>query len=106
MNPPVTPFNIFTCIDKGLHRQRRKILSSAFSEQALRSFEPVILENIEGLLAELRGWATKSLDQWSAAINMTTRPKHFTLDVMSAFSFGESFQTQREDTNRGVLLGM
>ena len=106
MNPPATPFNTLTCIDKGLHRQRRKILSHAFSEQALRSFEPVIIESVEVFLEQLRTLATGSLGQWSAAIDVAARLKYFTSDVISAFSFGDSFNTQRVEKNRGVLLGM
>ena len=66
----------------------------------------MILENLEALLFALRETVTKSPDQRSTAIDMATRFKYFTLDVMSAFSFGESFQTQSKDTNRGILLGM
>ena len=108
MNPSSTTSNTLTIIDKDSHRRRRKGLSLAFSEHALRSFEPIIIKNIDIMLRELQDYIsrTPSESHWSDPVNMMERSKYFTFDVMAAFGFGRSFNAQIEDTNRGMLLGM
>ena len=108
MNPISTSSNTLTIIDKDSHRRRRKGLSPAFSEHALRSFEPIIIKNVDIMLGKLQESTsqTSSESRWSDSVNMIERSKYFTFDVMTAFGFGRSFNAQIEDTNRGILLGM
>lgn len=107
MNPTPTTSNTLTVVDKDAHRQRRKSLAPAFSEHALRSFEPIILQNVDILLKEtIRATEGSQNGGWSDALNMIDRCKYFTLDVMTAFGFGQTLHAQTQRRNRGILLGM
>lgn len=106
--------NTHTSIDKAVHRRKRKLVSQAFSEQALRKFEPVILEQVMIFLDDL----SKSIDQnissirgddelqedghepWSSPIDLGIRFKYLTVDVLGEFGFGQSLELQTSPKNR------
>ncbi|KAL9619804.1 MAG: hypothetical protein Q9160_005640 [Pyrenula sp. 1 TL-2023] len=106
--------NTHTAIDKGVHRRKRKLVSQAFSEQALRRFEPVILEQVTiflNHLSEAVGQSTSNIGgedeplkggqkSWSSPIDLGIRFKYLTVDVLGEFGFGQSLDLQTSPKNR------
>ena len=42
MVPGRKAWNTLTCVDKGMHRHRRKLVSQGLCDDSLRSFEPAL----------------------------------------------------------------
>jgi cytochrome P450 len=81
------------------------VVSQAFSEQALRETEPMILRNVDTFVRELlRGLPKSQWDSktWSEPVDLSERSNYFTLDVVGAFGFGQSFEMQSKVENRYI----
>lgn len=105
MIPAPGAFNIFTAVDKGIHKHKRRVLSQGFSDQCIRSFEPRILDHIDIFLAKLVGAPEhgKGGGEWSMAANMTDRCRHLGYDIMGEFGFGQSFELQMKEDNHFLI---
>ena len=59
---PIFPgiFNTHTAVNKKFHARKRRIVSQAFSEAALQTSEPFILEKVRELCAALYAVPSKS----------------------------------------------
>ena len=105
MVPAPGAFNIFTAVDKDIHRFKRKVLSQGFSDQAIRTFEPTLLHHIDlfvkSLLESRNGSDNK--DEWSVPLNMTDYCRYLQYDVMGEFGFGQSFELQTKTDNRFLI---
>lgn len=99
--------SIFNAIDKNVHARKRRVMSQAFSDQALRGMEPHILSTI-------RHWCNglgKNEDQrtilpageWSTPKDMAHWAAYMVFDVLGEICFGESFGTSVENDNRFFL---
>ena len=100
-------YNTHTCIDKAVHRRKRKVISQAFSDQAIRKFEPTMLKHVNIFLKELLRHASHyGNNDWSEPMDMTPCCKFLSLDIVSDFAFGQSLKVQTEEENRGMILGM
>ncbi|KAF7959196.1 hypothetical protein EAE96_002711 [Botrytis aclada] len=100
MLPAPGAYNVFTAIDKDLHKFKRKVLSQGFADSSMRSFEPTILNHIDIFVQYLKDSAAKSgSDGWSAPVNMTKRCRYLGYDVMGEFGFGQSFELQKNSKN-------
>lgn len=102
MAPTPGAYNIFTAIDKSVHRHKRKVLSQGFSDQSLRAFEPMILKEIDIFV---RKFSKLQADQegWSVPTDMTKCCRHIGYDIMGDFGFGQSFELQEKSENRFLL---
>jgi len=94
-------YSVFNCIDKRLHKIKRRMVSKALSEQKMRQFEPIMLEHVDTFLKQV---LTSS--RVGKVVNMTERCKRLALDIIGQFGFGYSLNTQTEETNRFVLKGL
>ena len=105
MLPAPGAYNTHTCIDKKLHRQKRKVVSQAFSEGAIRAFEPAMVKNINVFIDELVQHCKERSgeDGWSQPLNMSTVTQYLAMDVMGEFSFGRNFEMQTKQTNRFLV---
>ncbi|KAF2186607.1 benzoate 4-monooxygenase cytochrome P450 [Zopfia rhizophila CBS 207.26] len=101
MVPAPGAYNTHTCIDKDLHRHKRRVMGQAFSERALRAFEPKILEEANIFLHQLH--QNVGSDGWSQPLNMSQIVRHMTIDVLGEFAFGRSFELQTQEKNRFLL---
>jgi cytochrome P450 len=45
--------NTLTLIDKRAHGRKRRIISQGFSDSALRAYEPIIMNHVQKLCAQL-----------------------------------------------------
>lgn len=98
MAPSPGAYNIFTAIDKSLHRHKHRVLSQGFSERCLRAFEPMILKEIDIFVGKFSGH-----EDWSAPTDMTKCCRHITYDIMGDFGFGQSFDLQQKPDNRFLM---
>ena len=102
MAPTPGAYNIFTAIDKSVHRHKRRVISQGFSDQCLRAFEPMILNEIDIFV---RKFLKSPIDQdeWSAPTDMTKCCRHIGYDIMGDFGFGQSFELQEKTDNRFLM---
>lgn len=105
MVPAPGAYNTHTCIDKALHRRKRKVVSQAFSESAIRAFEPTMLNNIKIFIDQLarRCDVHANPEGWSEPQDMSAITQYLTLDVMGEFGFGRAFELQTKATNRFLI---
>ena len=106
MVPAPGAFNIFTAVDKDIHRFKRKVLSQGFSDQAIRTFEPTLLHHIDLFVKSLLESCNNGSDnqvEWSVPLNMTDYCRYLQYDVMGEFGFGQSFELQTKTDNRFLI---
>ncbi|KAF2016769.1 cytochrome P450 [Aaosphaeria arxii CBS 175.79] len=94
-------YSIFNCLDKDLHRIKRRIISKALSEQKMRRFEPVLLTHVDRFLALLLRSHHKK-----QAVNMSERFKRLGLEIIGKFGFGYDLKLQTEEEHVFVVKGM
>lgn len=105
MVPAPGAYNIFTAINKDVHRHKRKVLSQGFSDQSIRAFEPTMLRHINIFVRTLMGSPNSDAVEstWSAPFNMTARSRFLQYDVMGEFGFGQSFHLQTKPDNHFLI---
>ncbi|TVY75551.1 Cytochrome P450 monooxygenase apf7, partial [Lachnellula suecica] len=89
-NPQV---NIFGTLDRERHRQKRKIYGQVLSERSLRTFEPIMIGEIDIFVRQLLITKSKS-------VNMSPLCERLTTDIAGQLAFGQPFDTQVDVTNR------
>ncbi|KAJ5246983.1 benzoate 4-monooxygenase cytochrome P450 [Penicillium chermesinum] len=95
--------SIFNAIDRNVHARKRRVMSQAFSDQAVRGMEPHILSAIRDWCLAIgdqhpdqkgspsQGWSSpKDMVHWSACV---------IFDVLGEICFGNTFNTARSDEN-------
>ena len=105
MVPEKGAWSTLTMIDKHVHRQKRKIIFKAFSDDAIGTLEPSMAEHLQLFLDQLGehtytdGWSGPK--DMSALCQFLVKPPfsyqhhwpplgmRFTLDVMFDFGFGQ-----------------
>ena len=112
MVPEEGAWSTLTIIDKQRYQQRRRVISRALSDSALRAFEPAMLEHMDIFLEQLRG--PVDANGWSSPRDMSALCKFFvfekvtleadeflgmrlTLDILFEYAFGQKlcFQVDR-----------
>ncbi len=115
-------FSTHTAIDKAVHARKRRVLSQAFSDNAMRAMEVHILDNIRVWCARLgdcqevgkgdvgqllNGYSSHRLasasSEWSAPKNMGTWSNYLSFDVLGDLCFGKPFGVLDREENRFVL---
>jgi cytochrome P450 len=105
MLPAPGAYNVFTAIDKDLHKFKRKVLGQGFADSSVRFFEPTILRHIDIFVQKLGNACDQSMKGiWSTPVNMTQRCRHLGYDVMGEFGFGQSFELQKNQKNISLLM--
>ena len=106
--PTKDTFNTHSSIDKTSHARKRRVLSHAFSDSAIRTMEKYILGNVRTFcsrigtkpaLAEKNG----GKGEWSVAQNMADWCNYLTFDVMGDLCFGKAFEMLEHEENRHVI---
>ena len=107
--PTKDTFNTHSSIDKPQHARKRRVLSHAFSDSAVKSMEKYILANVRSFTSAL-GSKPQSLiekpgskGQWGAAQNMSDWCNYLTFDVMGDLCFGKAFEMLEHHRNRHVI---
>jgi cytochrome P450 len=79
--------SMLEAIDHDLHKSRRGAVSSFFSKRSVLALEPLIFNSVEKLLQRFRD------EQGDKIVNLNYAFAAMTLDVISAYCFGESMDT-------------
>jgi cytochrome P450 len=99
-------YNTHNSIDKMVHGRKRRVLSQAFSDNALKGMEDVMLIHIRRFCAILAGepageggkyknnFAVQNLAEWFG---------YLTYDVMGELCFGKSFDMLIDSTRRRMV---
>lgn len=90
--------NVFNCLDKQLHRQKRRVIGQAVTERAMRLFESTLQQQVDIFIEQLR--SSKE------PVDITPRCRWMGLDTIGLLAFGYDFNTQRSSEHRFVLDGM
>ena len=95
-------YNTHNAIDKAMHGRKRRVLSQAFSDNALKGMEDVMLLHVRQLCAVLAGYDGdfESHDQKGNVKNMGDWFSYLSYDVMGELCFGKSFDMLISETRR------
>ncbi|KAI0975337.1 cytochrome P450 [Xylaria arbuscula] len=93
--------NVFTTRNKDVHRAKRKLIAPALNERAVKSFEPLLIEQVDVYLRQILA-ASKN----SEPVNMSEKAGYLALDIVTQLSFGRSLNVQTSDENRFVLKAL
>lgn len=96
MLPSKGAWSILTAIDKDMHRHKRKLLSKALSDEALKRFEPALNEYVN-IFSEKLIKGTEP-GQWSSQKNMIDHCKKLTTEVMGDFCFGQKIAMMKDQS--------
>ncbi|PYI03026.1 cytochrome P450 [Aspergillus sclerotiicarbonarius CBS 121057] len=99
--------SIFNTIDRGMHSRKRRVMSQAFSNQALRGMEPHILSAIRDWCAALGDQhpdkpvqgPSSSPGTWSRPKDMVHWSSCVIFDALGEICFGKTFNTSLSDAN-------
>ncbi|RAK84804.1 cytochrome P450 monooxygenase [Aspergillus costaricaensis CBS 115574] len=91
-------YNTHNVIDKVMHGRKRRVLSQAFSDHALKSMEDVMLLHVRQLCAGL----TRA-QQTGVVQDMGRWFSYLTYDVMGELCFGKSFDMLIESSRRRLI---
>jgi cytochrome P450 len=83
-------YNTHNAIDKAMHGRKRRVLSQAFSDHALKSMEDVMLLHVRQLCGILSG-GLEGKGEKGSIFNMGDWFSYLTYDVMGELCFGKSF---------------
>jgi hypothetical protein len=98
-------FSTHSEIDKKTHAFRRRILDHAFSDNALKSAQTSILENVRvwcQYLGSSGEGGPMRAEEWTPAKNMTEWSNYLSYDIMGDLTFGKSFGCVERDEHRYV----
>lgn len=110
-------FNVHSSIDKTAHARKRRVLSHAFSDSAIKSMEKYVIDKVQtfcrvlpqasfDLLSAQHG-KMEETNEWSVSKNMADMCDWFAFDVMGELAFGKSFDMLDSPQNRfaSTLVG-
>jgi cytochrome P450 len=106
IDAPSGEYSTQSVIDKKVHAFRRRVLSHAFSERALRDAETFIQSNVDTLVKRM-GENILS-DSWSAPNDFGVWATYFAFDFTGDLAFGSSFNMMENEENRympNMLMG-
>lgn len=101
---PSTPaaVSVHSAIDKMQHARKRRVMSSAFSDNAIRNLEKYILANVR-VGCELLGRKTEGADGekgWNSPWNAAHWCEWLVFDIMGDLVFGKAFGMLESPVNR------
>ncbi|KAI1739764.1 cytochrome P450 [Xylaria scruposa] len=89
--------NLFTVRDNAEHRRKRRVIGQVVSDRSLRSFNPMMSDQIDIFLKQLL-----CSSRQSEMVNMTVACNRLGIDVVGHLAFGCALKTQTEATNRFI----
>ncbi|KAI2622033.1 isotrichodermin C-15 hydroxylase [Xylaria nigripes] len=89
--------------DKTVHARKRRVLSQAFSEKAMKEMERYILSNVRLFCHQVGLGASDDLKGWSPAKNMADWCNYLAMDILGDLSFGKAFHMLEQSDNRYAL---
>lgn len=89
----------FTAREKHRHAIKRRLLSHAFSERALKEYEPRIASLVSQWLDCLQSETNEGL----RSINMGDWSNYLVFDILGDLCFGEAFGTLESEHERSIV---
>lgn len=89
-------------IDQQHHALRRRVMSPAFSERALRDAEPLINGNAEKLVVKLAEALNCKKGEWTGPLDLQQFVAYYGYDFISDLAFGHSFELLGHEHHRFV----
>ncbi|XXG97443.1 hypothetical protein Hte_003744 [Hypoxylon texense] len=91
----VTPgvFNVWSALDRDLHRQKRKLIGPAVNDRSMRAFEPTMIEQVDILVKLVAQSCERPID-------MSWRCNYLGMDVVGLLSFGFALNSQTHEEYR------
>ncbi|KAH7205127.1 cytochrome P450 [Fusarium redolens] len=80
-----TPHSVFVETDRGLHRQRRKLLNNFFSKTSIRNMQNILYEKVSTLSDIMSNLGDEE------SVNIYNAVRCMTVDIISELAFGHSF---------------
>lgn len=102
-------YSTHSAIDKAQHARKRRVLSHAFSDGAVRSMENHVLAHVRQFCANLgeRSGFSRSFGdekkEWTPAKNISDQANYMTFDVMGDLCFGKAFGMLERPDNRFAI---
>ena len=93
--------SILDTVDVEEHRRKRKFVSQPISERSMRTFEPVMSEQIDTFISQLGASSRRS-----EPVNVSERCMWLAGDVAGQFAFGYPLRLQTEAANRWLQRGL
>lgn len=96
-------------IDKSIHSRKRRVLSQAFSDAAIKSMENHILAHVRQFCQNLAGMTTfgnvpnAESKGWGEAVDVSDQANYLTFDIMGDLCFGKAFGMLERPDNRFAI---
>ena len=88
--------NTWNAIDHEIHARKRRVLNHAFSENAIRSAEPFVIQHVNRW-CELLGQNTER--EWSEPRDMAHWANYLMFDILGDLCFGKSMGIKEQEEN-------
>lgn len=89
--------------DKQVHARKRRVLSQAFSDSAMKSMERYILGNVRTFCEQIGLAGQGEKKGWTAPKNMSDLCSYLAMDILGDLSFGKAFHMLESPDNRFAL---
>ena len=98
-------YSTHSAIDKATHARKRRVLSHAFSDAAIKSMESHVLANVRQFCSNLGEKVFSSEDKsgWTAPKNVSDQANYLAFDIMGALAFGKAFGMLERPDNRFAI---
>ncbi|KAI3318071.1 isotrichodermin C-15 hydroxylase [Xylariaceae sp. AK1471] len=89
--------------DKNVHARKRRVLSQAFSDSAIKEMERYILANVRSFCEQIGLGASEDRKGWTLPKNMADWCNYLAMDILGDLSFGKAFHMLERPDNRYAL---
>ncbi|RYP07924.1 hypothetical protein DL764_002195 [Monosporascus ibericus] len=89
--------------DKALHARKRRVLSQAFSDGAIKEMEKYVLANIRTFCDQIGLGSSDERKGWTVPKNMTDWCNYLSMDILGDLCFGKAFHMLERPDNRYAL---
>ncbi|KAI0876471.1 cytochrome P450 [Hypoxylon argillaceum] len=91
--------NTWNSLDRDMHRQKRKLMAPAVSERSMKTFEPIVIEQIDIFLRQIAACQGEPID-------LKDKGNYLGMDIVGLLSFGFPLRCQTEQKNRHLAEHM
>ncbi|KAI1386003.1 isotrichodermin C-15 hydroxylase [Hypoxylon trugodes] len=89
--------------DKALHARKRRVLSQAFSDSAIKEMDRYILANVRSFCEQIGLGASEERKGWTVSKNMADWCNYLAMDILGDLCFGKAFHMLERPDNRYAL---
>ncbi|KAH8646938.1 cytochrome P450 monooxygenase-like protein, partial [Tricladium varicosporioides] len=97
LGPGLTAYNVFTAVDRDLHRARRQLIGQVITDRSMRVFEPTMIKHVDIFERNLL-----RASQSSNPVNITKQTRKLGLDLAALLGFGYELNLQTNNENQFI----